>query len=157
MERTGDRSLEGVRSYKDTQCQALSDILDCSKKTRTDSSKEICSVPTLPAAASSYSEYYWHWLLITAMQVYFLCVKFSRLVSTAKLSGSMVIGPSKQVPSFGSEGLDQVSPIWSLTRVLLSIGSQVTHCYQKLCTSKNDLINKTMSSTIGWQMMSLRK
>ena len=58
MERTGHRSLEGVRSYKrtsDTQCQALSDILNCSKKTRTDSSKEICSVPTLPPVASSTS------------------------------------------------------------------------------------------------------
>ena len=38
--------------------QALSDILNCSKKTQTDSSKEICSVPTLPAVASSYSEYH---------------------------------------------------------------------------------------------------
>ena len=58
MERTGHRSLEGVRSYKrtsDTQCQALSDILNCSKKTRTDSSKETCSVPTLPPVASSTS------------------------------------------------------------------------------------------------------
>ena len=59
MERTGHRSLENVRSYKrtsDTQCQALSDILNCSKKTRTDSSSnEICTVPTLPAVASSTS------------------------------------------------------------------------------------------------------
>ena len=59
MERTGHRSLEDVRSYKrtsDTQCQALSDILNCSKKTRTDSSSnEICTVPTLPAVASSTS------------------------------------------------------------------------------------------------------
>ena len=58
MERTGHRSLEGVRSYKrtsDTQCQALSDILNCSKKTWTDSSKKICSVPTLPPVASSTS------------------------------------------------------------------------------------------------------
>ena len=59
MERTRHRSLEDVRSYKrtsDTQCQALSDILNCSKKTRTDSSSnEICTVPTLPAVASSTS------------------------------------------------------------------------------------------------------
>ena len=141
--------------------QALSDILNCSKKTRTDSSKEICSVPTLPAVASSYSEYHWHWLLITAMQVYyFSCVNFLWLVLTGKFSGSTVIGPSKQVQSlwsFGSEALDLTSPIWSLTRVLLSTESQVTHCYQKLCTFKNDLINKTMFSTIGWQMVSLRK
>ena len=58
MERTGHRSVEGVCSYKrtsDTQCQALSDILNCSKKSRTHSSNEICSVPTLPAVASSTS------------------------------------------------------------------------------------------------------
>ena len=55
QERTGHHSLEGVRSYKrtsDTQCQALSDILNCS---RNDSSNEICSVPTLPAVPSSTS------------------------------------------------------------------------------------------------------
>ena len=58
MERTGHHNLEGVCSYKrtsDTQCQARFDILNCSKKTRTDSSYEICSVPTLPAVASSTS------------------------------------------------------------------------------------------------------
>ena len=54
MERTGHCSLEGVCSYKrisDTQCQALSNMLNCSKKTRTNSSNEIRGVPTLPSCS----------------------------------------------------------------------------------------------------------
>ena len=44
QERTGHCSLEGVHSYRtsDTQCQVLSDILNCSKKSRNYSRNEIC-------------------------------------------------------------------------------------------------------------------
>ena len=54
MERTGHRSLEGVCSYKrtsDTQCQALSNMLNCSKKTPAMRSKVFPLF--LPALASS--------------------------------------------------------------------------------------------------------
>ena len=58
MERTGYRSLEGVRSYKrtsDTQCQALSDILNCpSKKPRTDNDISI-SATSAPIHAATHS------------------------------------------------------------------------------------------------------
>ena len=58
MERTGYRSLEGVHSYKrssDTQCQALSDILNCpSKKARTDNDISI-SAASAPIHAAAHS------------------------------------------------------------------------------------------------------
>ena len=49
MERTGHRSLEGVRSYKrtsDTQQEALSDILNCSKRTRVEDPSPQYSIAT---------------------------------------------------------------------------------------------------------------
>jgi len=57
MERTGHRSLEGVRSYKrtsDTQREALSDILNCrSKRCRVDDTVQQCPNTTTDVQSSS--------------------------------------------------------------------------------------------------------
>ena len=52
MERTGHRSLEGVRSYKrtsDEQREALSDILNRTKKAKVDGTSSSSLAPTVPA------------------------------------------------------------------------------------------------------------
>ena len=54
MEVTGHRSLEGVWSYKrtsDTQREALSDILNCSKRPRVEPNTAV--VATLPSAGTA--------------------------------------------------------------------------------------------------------
>ena len=56
MERTGHRSLEGVRSYKrtsDAQREALSDILNRPKQPKTDSRSTLSGEHSLPSVAST--------------------------------------------------------------------------------------------------------